>query len=235
VNGLNLLSVMVKYRVPYLVFSSTCVVYDENATSPIAENAPLKPTSPYGETKLVFENMLRWFGEAYGTRSISLRYFNAAGASPDGTLGFTGESPTHLIPSALNVALGKRDGMTVFGNDYHTHDGTAVRDYIHVMDLAEAHILALEYLFAGKSKKANEVFNLGTGRGYSVLEILNAICEHTGHMVNFEIGPRRPGDREMVIADARKAKTVLGFEPKYSDLKTIIDTAWAWHKKYFKK
>ncbi|MCL5435652.1 MAG: UDP-glucose 4-epimerase GalE [Patescibacteria group bacterium] len=233
VNGLNLLSAMVKHRVPHLVFSSTCVVYDEGAKSPIAETAPLAPTSPYGETKLVFENMLKWFGDAFGMSSISLRYFNAAGASFDATLGFTGANPTHLIPSALNVALGKKDGMTVFGNDYKTQDGTAVRDFIHVMDLAEAHILALEHLFSGKSREANEVFNLGTGRGYSVLEIINAVCERTGHMVNFEIGPRRPGDREAVVADARKAKSVLGFEAKYSDLKTIIDTAWTWHKKYF--
>lgn len=235
VGGLNLLQAMAKHQVLNLVFSSTCVVYDEKAESPIAENAPLLPTSPYGETKLVFENMLRWFGRAYGLTSVSLRYFNAAGASFDQTLGFTGESPTHLIPSALNVALGKKESMTVYGNDYATQDGTAVRDFIHVMDLAEAHVLALRHMFDKSERGLCEVFNIGTGRGYSVLEIINAICERTGHMVKFEIGPRRPGDRERVVADAAKAKAVLGFEPKYSDLATIIDTAWAWHKKYFGK
>ena len=233
VNGLNLLRAMSKHKVSNLVFSSTCVVYDEKAESPIAETAALGPTSPYGETKLVFENMLKWFGAAYGLSSVSLRYFNAAGASFDQTLGYTGESPTHLIPSALNVALGKKESMMVYGNDYATQDGTTMRDFIHVMDLAEAHVLALRRMFTKSGMAIGEAYNIGTGRGYSVLEIINAICERTGHMVKFEIGPRRSGDREQVVADAAKAKKDLGFEPKYSDLNTIIDTAWAWHKKYF--
>jgi len=232
VNGLNLLSAMVNHGVKNIVFSSTCVVYDEKVLSPVAEAATINPTSTYGETKLVYERALKWFALSYGINSVSLRYFNAAGASLDATLGYAGEDPTHLIPNVLNVALGRKDLLTVFGNDYGTHDGTAVRDYIHVLDLAEAHKLSLDFMFESVTPVC-EVFNVGTGKGYSVLEVINAVCERTGHMVKFEIGPRREGDRELVVADACKIKKTLGFKPKYSDLDTIIDTAWLWHKKRF--
>jgi UDP-glucose 4-epimerase len=232
VNGLNLLAAMVNHGVNNIVFSSTCVVYDEKVKSPVAETALINPTSTYGETKLVFENALKWFAPAYGINSIALRYFNAAGASLDATLGYAGKNPTHLIPNVLNVALGRKDSLTVFGNDYCTQDGTAVRDYIHVLDLAEAHRLSLDFMLESHAP-VREVFNVGTGKGYSVLEVINAVCERTGHMVKFEIGPRREGDRELVVADACKIGKILGFKPKYSDLDTIIDTAWAWHKKYF--
>ena len=198
VNGLNLLSAMVNHGVKNIVFSSTCVVYDEKVLSPVAEAATINPTSTYGETKLVYERALKWFALSYGINSVSLRYFNAAGASLDATLGYAGEDPTHLIPNVLNVALGRKDLLTVFGNDYGTHDGTAVRDYIHVLDLAEAHKLSLDFMFESVTPVC-EVFNVGTGKGYSVLEVINAVCERTGHMVKFEIGPRREGDRELSL------------------------------------
>lgn len=232
--GLNLLQSMSKHGAGNIVFSSTCVVYDENAASPVSEAVALNPTSVYGETKLVFENALRWYARTLGLNSISLRYFNAAGASLDASLGYAGEKPTHLIPNVLNTALGKKDILTVFGNDYKTHDGTGVRDYIHVLDLARAHSLALEKL-SGAGRGFCEVYNVGSGRGYSNLEVVNAVIERTGHMVRIQFGPRRAGDRERVVADARKIKAELGFEPEYSDLNTIVDTAWAWHKKYFGK
>ncbi|MBI4054290.1 MAG: UDP-glucose 4-epimerase GalE [Candidatus Doudnabacteria bacterium] len=233
--GLNLLEAMAKHGVKRIVFSSTCTVYDERAASPLAEDAPLNPTSPYAETKLVFEHMLFWYAQACALQSVTLRYFNAAGASMDGSLGYAGENPTHLIPNILNVALGKKEVLTVFGNDFQTHDGTTIRDFVHVEDLAAAHYLALDYLLSARdTKPIVEVFNVGTGQGHSVLEIINEACDRTGHMIRFEVGPRRAGDRERVVADPSKISKVLGFVPKYSDIATIIDSAWRWHKAYFK-
>ncbi|PIR97189.1 MAG: UDP-glucose 4-epimerase GalE [Candidatus Doudnabacteria bacterium CG10_big_fil_rev_8_21_14_0_10_41_10] len=232
VNGLNLLETMVRHNVKNIVFSSTCVVCAEDSPMPVTEEAETKPTNPYGETKLAFENILKTFAVAYGIKSVVLRYFNVAGASLDQTLGLDVENPSHLIPSIFNVALGKKESLTVFGEDYNTHDGTAVRDFVHVLDLAQAHQLALEYL-SRQDNSVSEVFNVGSGRGYSVMEVVNASCEITGRMVRMEVGPRRPGDREEIYADVKKIKQVLGFEPKYSNLKTILQTHWAFHKKRF--
>lgn len=232
VNGLNLLQAMVKHKVNNIIFSSSCAVYAETAPVPISEAAPFGPISPYGETKVIFEHMLKWFGKAYGIKSVSLRYFNAAGASLDAELGLANPNSTLLIPNVLNVALGLKESLVVNGKDYNTYDGTAIRDYIHVQDLAEAHLLSLEFLESAPEADC-EAFNVGTGHGYSVMEVINAVCEATGHMVRFECGPRRGGDREKVVADSSKIKKVLGFEPQYSDLKTIITTAWAWHQKRF--
>lgn len=232
--GLNLLEAMARHGVSNLVFSSSCTVYSEDVEVPISEIAVCRPTSPYGETKLAFEQMLKWFSLSHGLQSVTLRYFNAAGASFDSSLGLANPDSTLLIPNALNVACGKKELLDVFGGDYRTQDGTAIRDYIHVLDLAEAHLLSLNYLFGNASvNPLVETFNVGTGTGFSVLEIINAICERTGRMVRFEIAPRRPGDRERVIADPAKIRRILGFEPRFSDLQTIIDTSWAFHKRRF--
>jgi UDP-glucose 4-epimerase len=234
VNGLNLLAAMQRWEVKRLIFSSSCTVYAEDATSPIGEKAKLGPVSPYGETKLVFENILKWHARAGWLSSVTLRYFNAVGASLDASLGLANPESSLLLPNVLDAALGRKEAVQVFGGDYNTHDGTAVRDYIHVLDLAEAHLLALDYL-SGQSEPVAEVFNVGTGRGYSVMEIISAACELTGHMIKFEIAPRRAGDREKIFADCTKIKKTLGFSPQYSDLATIIKTAWNWHKKQFGK
>ncbi|MEK9181314.1 MAG: UDP-glucose 4-epimerase GalE [Patescibacteria group bacterium] len=234
VAGLNLLNAMAKHGVSNLIFSSTCAVYAESAPVPLSENSAFGPISPYAKTKYIFEQILGDYAAAYGVKSVALRYFNAAGASFDQTLGFFNPHPSHLIPRVLDVAAGKNESLTVFGGDYKTHDGTAIRDYIHVSDLAEAHFLALNYLLENKSSSPlTEAFNVGSGRGYSVLEIINAVCEQTGHMVRFEMGPRRAGDREKLVSDNTKIAQVLGFKPAYSDLKNIIDTSWAWRKKWF--
>ena len=234
-NGIHLLEMCRAHNVKHFIFSSSCTVYGEEATVPISEEAPLVPVSAYGETKLIFEKMLRWHAAAHGLQAVSLRYFNAAGASLDSSLGLANEHSTLLLPNALHVAQGSRDVLTINGNDYPTQDGTAIRDYIHVLDLALAHQFALDYLVENDNGRNGkfEVFNVGTGKGYSVLEIINAVCEYTGHMVKFEYGPRRPGDRPVVIANPGKIQRVLGWQPQYSDLKTIITTAWAWHKKRF--
>ena len=230
--GITLLEVMARHGIYTLVFSSTCAVYADDAPVPMTESASIDPSSPYGDTKVAFEKILASSAFAHGINSVSLRYFNPAGASFDGLLGQANPETTHLIPNALNVALGKKEELIINGNDYNTQDGTAVRDYIHILDVAEAHVLALDFL-AKQKKPIAEFFNIGTGRGYSVLEVIDQVCESTGKMIKFQYGPRRPGDREQVFADTTKARIVLGFTPKYSDLKTIIDTHWAFHKKRF--
>ncbi|RYG59069.1 MAG: UDP-glucose 4-epimerase GalE [Alphaproteobacteria bacterium] len=210
-----------------LVFSSTAAVYGIPQVSPIPENAPLAPINPYGHSKLMVEQMLSDFSNSYGLRSITLRYFNAAGSSLDGKLGLTNRSPTHLIPVALEAILGTRDELQIFGTDYPTPDGTAVRDYIHVVDLANAHVAALQYLLKGGS---TTTFNLGTGQGHSVQEVIDAVARITNHIVPANTHPRRAGDPPALVADSSRAQKELNWKPEYSDLSTIVGTAWEWRQ-----
>jgi UDP-glucose 4-epimerase len=226
VNGLNLLDAMVESNVRYLVFSSTAAVYGEPREIPIPEDHPTIPTNPYGATKLALEGAMRWYGEAYGLRSISLRYFNAAGADPDGDIGEDHTPETHLIPLVLKVALGQMPHLEVFGNDYPTPDGTCVRDYIHVNDLAQAHILALDALAAGAS---SNIYNLGNGSGYTVLDVIRTAGEVVGKTLPVKITARRPGDPAMLVAGSDRIKSELGWQPQYPEIKEIIETAWRWH------
>jgi UDP-arabinose 4-epimerase len=225
--SLTLLEAMRDVGVEALVFSSTCATYGIPDRVPIDESAPQRPVSPYGESKLMVERMLSWFGSAYGVRSASLRYFNAAGADIDTEIGEAHEPESHLVPLAIQAALGQGPELRVFGTDYPTPDGTAVRDFIHVDDLAEAHVKALEYLLAHDSSVA---LNLGSGRGYSVREVVAAVERATGLPVPVEESPRRPGDPPTLIADARLAHGVLDWRPDRSDLETIIETALRWHQ-----
>ena len=223
VASLNLLNAMVKADVKHIIFSSTCATYGEPVKIPIDEKNPQLPVNPYGETKLVIERALQAYGRAYGLRYAALRYFNAAGADPDGELGEVRKVETHLIPIALFAAMGRRGALKVFGTDYPTPDGTCVRDYIHINDLADAHLRALDYLHKNED---NLAVNLGTGTGYSIREVLDTIEEVTSLKVPAEDAPRRPGDPPKLIADSTKAKTLLQWEPRFSDLKTIIQNTW---------
>jgi len=212
--------------VQMLVFSSTAAVYGEPDIIPIPETHETRPTNPYGETKRGVERMLYWAYRAYGLRSVSLRYFNAAGAHPDRPLGEDHQPETHLIPQALQAALGKGP-LTIYGTDYPTPDGTAIRDYIHVMDLAEAHRLAVEWL---PTHPGAHVFNLGNGTGFSVQQVIDTVQQVTGRKIPVNLGPRRPGDPARLVASVQRARAELGWEPRLSDLPTIIGTAWAWHQ-----
>ncbi|HUS60216.1 MAG TPA: UDP-glucose 4-epimerase GalE [Nevskiaceae bacterium] len=227
--GLNLLEAMIKAGTKYLVYSSSCAVYGYPKKLPVKETAEKNPVSVYGETKLMFERILNWYDELFDIKNISLRYFNAAGASLNGKIGEDHRPETHIIPIAMEVALGKRKEFQLFGDDYSTPDGSCIRDYIHVLDLAAAHIKALKYL---QKKNESDVFNIGTGRGYSNKEILRMIKKVSGVDFPVKIGLRRPGDPAVVYADNQKAKKVLGWQPKYSDLKTIIESAWQWYKNH---
>jgi UDP-glucose 4-epimerase len=227
VKGLSLLDSMRNQRVNKFIFSSTAAVFGEPAGSPILEDFPLAPTNPYGDSKLAFEKALRWYSQAYGLKYVALRYFNAAGAHDE--LGEDHEPETHLIPVVLQVAAGKRANVTVFGDDYKTPDGTAIRDYIHVRDLAAAHVLAVEYLEAGG---ACDVFNLGNGTGYSVKEIIEAARRVTSHPIPAHTGPRRPGDPPVLIASSEKIKRVLNWQPQHAAIDKIIGDAWTWHQKH---
>lgn len=227
IGGLNLLEAMQETGVRYIILSSSAAVYGEPKTIPVREDHPLKPTSPYGESKALLEKAMYWFNSAYGLEYVSLRYFNAAGASDCGTIGEDHEPETHLIPLILQVALGQRKYVTVFGNDYPTKDGTAVRDYIHVNDLAEAHVLALKALIEAR---ADRVYNLGNGSGYSVMEVIKASEKICGVKIPFEIGPRRSGDPAILVASSGKAEKELGWEQKQSNLEEIITSAWKWHR-----
>ena len=223
---LNLLEAMRETGMDKLVFSSTCATYGIPETMPIAESTPQNPINPYGRTKLIIENMLSDYSEAHGIQSVSLRYFNACGADREGEIGEEHEPETHLIPRVLMALTGEIDDFSVYGTDYDTPDGTCIRDYIHVDDLAHGHALALEYLFDGGS---SESFNLGTGHGYSVKEIIDAVERVTERKVPLKYGARRAGDPPILSANTDKIRKVLGFETRYSDLDTIVDTAWRFH------
>ena len=224
-----LLEVMVAHGVDKIVFSSTAAAYGEPERVPILEDDPTNPTNCYGETKLAMERMMGWVSRAHGLRYVALRYFNACGAHPGGAIGEAHSPETHLIPLILQVPNGQRDSIAVFGDDYPTRDGTCVRDYIHVTDLAQAHILALDYLLRGGE---NEVFNLGNGVGFTVSEVVEAARRVTGHPIPVKISPRRAGDPAQLVASSEKARAVLGWRPELDCLDTIISTAWAWHKRH---
>jgi UDP-glucose 4-epimerase len=224
----HLLDAMKNTGLKKIVFSSTCATYGEPQTIPITEDEPQEPVNPYGFTKLVIERALEDFAHAYDFGFAALRYFNAAGASPAGDIGEHHDPESHLIPIVLQVALKQRNEITVYGDDYPTPDGTCIRDYIHVDDLGRAHLLALEKLEPGKGLK----LNLGTGHGKSVREVIDACREVTGCEIPEKIGNRRPGDPPELIADPTQAKKILGWEPAYTDLKKIVETAWRWHKNH---
>jgi len=222
-----LLKVMIKNNVKKIVFSSTAATYGEVEKMPITENDRTEPTNAYGETKLAMEKMMKWCDTAYGLKYVALRYFNVAGAHVSGTIGEAHNPETHLIPLILQVPLGKREFISIYGDDYDTEDGTCIRDYIHVTDLANAHILAVEYLRAGNS---SDVFNLGNGNGFSVKEMIEAARRVTGHEIPAKVCERRAGDPARLIASAEKAKKILKWEPKFTNLEDIIASAWNWHK-----
>ena len=224
---MNLLKAMHRHGVSSIVFSSSAAVYGEPEIAPIPEDSPCSPTNPYGETKLAMERLMHWCEKAYGIRYISLRYFNAAGADLQGFLGEDHNPETHLIPLVLQAALGLREAVTVFGQDYPTPDGSCIRDYIHVQDLAQAHWLALKRLLEGGE---SGIFNLGSQHGMSVLEIVETAKQVTGVDFPVKAGPRRPGDPAVLIASSEKAKKELGWNPCYSDPQTILATAWRWHQ-----
>jgi UDP-glucose 4-epimerase len=226
-SGLAFLNAVVDAGVRRFVFSSTCAVYGVPAKIPITEDNIRQPVNPYGTSKLFFENALEAYSKAYGLRYVSLRYFNAAGADENGKIGEMHEPETHLIPCALQAAAGIRPNLEVYGTDYPTPDGTCVRDYVHVSDLAEAHVLALEYLATGGESAA---FNLGTGKGYSVKEIVSAVEEITGVMLSKRTCPRRPGDPAVLVADASRAQQALNWKPSRS-LEDIVFSAWRWMQK----
>ncbi len=222
-----LLESMVKHDIKNIVFSSTAAVYGEPKKIPISEDDETNPTNTYGETKLTMEKMMKWVSKANGINYVSLRYFNAAGALEDGSIGEDHSPESHLIPLILQVPLGKRDAITVFGEDYDTPDGTCIRDYIHVLDLADAHIKAVEYLQNGNE---SNIFNLGNGIGFSVKEMIDSAKEATSEEIKVVVGERRAGDPARLIASNEKAQKILGWTPKYTDVKAIIKTAWTWHK-----
>ena len=224
-----LLEAMVRHGVDKIVFSSTAATYGEPKRVPIHEDDETCPTNTYGETKLTMEKMMKWVSRANGVRYVSLRYFNAAGALPDGSIGEDHKTETHLIPLILQVPTGRRDHITVFGDDYPTPDGTCLRDYIHVVDLADAHVLALEYLRKGS---ASDIFNLGNGQGFSVKEMIAAAEKATGRSIKVEIGARRAGDPAQLIASSEKARAVLGWKPQFTDVEQVIGTAWKWHESH---
>lgn len=224
----NLLEQVIRHQVGRFILSSTANLYDAPQRIPIAEDEALIPGSIYGETKYIAERYLGWMARMYGLRYCALRYFNASGAHPSGQIGEAHDPETHLIPIMLQVALGQREKLMVFGNDYDTPDGTCIRDYVHVMDLADAHILALEALAEGESR----VYNLGSGQGYSVLEVLETVRAVTGHPIPTEFGPRRAGDLPRLVADSARIKAELGWQPRYDDLRQIVETAWNWHRSH---
>ena len=224
-----LLKAMASHGVDKIVFSSTAATYGEPERVPIQESDPTVPTNCYGQTKLAMEQMMFWVSRANGLRYVALRYFNAAGAHPSGAIGEAHQPETHLIPLVLQVPNRQREKVYIFGEDYPTRDGTCVRDYIHVCDLAQAHILALDYLLAGGE---NNVFNLGNGVGFTNKEVVEVARSVTGHPIPAEIAPRRAGDPAQLVASSEKAKAVLGWKPKYDDLNTIVATAWKWHQSH---
>jgi len=225
---INLLKTMEKYNVKHIVFSSSAAVYGNKAKMPLMETDEIKPTNPYGESKRMMEQIMRWTDVSHGIKFISLRYFNVAGAASDHTIGEDHRPESHLIPIVLQVPLGIREKITIFGDDYDTPDGTCVRDYIHVDDLANAHLLAMNQL---TDHHQSEIFNLGNNRGYSNLEIVEVARDVTNHPIPMEMGERRRGDPDKLIASNAKAREILGWEPKH-DLRSIIKDAWAFHQAY---
>ena len=224
-----LLEAMVKNNVGKIVFSSTAATYGEPENIPILESDRTCPTNPYGETKLAMEKMFKWTAEAHGLRYVSLRYFNACGADESGTIGEAHNPESHLIPLILQVPNGKRETISIYGTDYNTPDGTCIRDYIHVTDLAQAHILAMKYLREGND---SNIFNLGNGVGFTVKEVVETARKVTGHPIPAKEEPRRAGDPSTLIASSDKAKEILGWKPQFDDLETIISTAWNWHSNH---
>ncbi len=230
IEPLNLLDIVLEYKTKYFIFSSTCATYGEPKTTRLTENHSQKPINPYGQTKLFLEKTLLDYDKAYGLKSCFLRYFNAAGADIDLTIGEDHNPETHLIPLIFDAAMGKKSSITIFGTDYPTNDGTCIRDYIHVLDLAQAHVLALKYLMTGGETNS---FNLGSENGFSVKEMIQTCEKVTERFIPVVEGPRRPGDPAILLADATKAKNILNWQTKYSDIETIIKTAWQWHQKRF--
>lgn len=228
-NTLNLLDLMVRFNVKNFIFSSTAGVYGNPVKISITEDHPCHPTNPYGESKLMVEKMLRWYDQAYGVKSVVLRYFNAAGAALDGKNGEGHDPETHIIPIAIKTALGQIESFDIFGTDYPTLDGTCIRDYIHVVDLVQAHILALDRLI---NTQHSITYNVGTGKGYSNKQIVEAVQKVSGKTFKVDYLQRRPGDASELVASADKIKKELNWEPKYSDLETIVSTAWEWHKNH---
>lgn len=226
---ISLLEAMRDYNVKYIVFSSTAATYGEPEVVPITEDSKTIPTNAYGESKLLVEKILRWCDHAYGIKYTTLRYFNAAGAHISGKIGEDHSPETHLIPIILDVALGNREKIMMFGDDYDTKDGTCVRDYIHVSDLASAHSLALKRLMNGGD---SAIYNLGNGTGFTVKEMVEIARKVTGHPIPAEVAERRAGDPAVLIASSKKAMEELGWKPKYADVETIISTAWNWHKNH---
>jgi len=224
-NALNLLRAAVEHGVQRFILSSSANLFDNPAKIPIDETAPIIPGSPYGESKFILERMLYWLEKTHGLRYASLRYFNAAGAT--GERGEDHDPEMHLIPIVLGVALGRRESVTIFGDDYPTRDGTCVRDYIHVADLARAHILALEAL-----DKGSRTYNLGNGQGFTVKEVIETARQITGHPIPAKIGPRRPGDPPTLVAGSDKIRKELGWKPAFPDLRRIMESAWRWHRKF---
>jgi UDP-glucose 4-epimerase len=219
--GIHLVEALLERGVKKIIFSSTCATYGQPERMPMTENIPQKPTNPYGESKLMLERIMTWEQERHGLQPVFLRYFNACGATTK--FGEDHDPETHLIPNAIAVALGKKKVFDVFGDDYETPDGTCIRDYIHIVDLAQAHILALASNITG-------AFNLGTGEGFSVKQVVEMARKVSGHPIPVQVAPRRPGDPARLVAGAEKAKSLLGWKPEYADLKTIVQHAWDWHR-----
>jgi len=226
---LCLLEAMDKANVRKIVFSSTAATYGEPEKVPIEENDPTHPTNVYGETKLTMERMMAWFDQVLDIKYVALRYFNAAGAHASGKIGEDHDPETHLVPLILQAAIGQRDSIKIFGDDYDTPDGTCIRDYIHVSDLADAHLRAVEYLLGGGD---SDVFNLGSGQGFSVKEMIEAVREVTGRDFPVQVTPRRAGDPAVLVASSDKARSVLGWKPSRDNLQDIIGSAWGWHSNH---
>lgn len=229
VGMVKLLEVMNEVGVKKIVFSSTAATYGIPEELPIKETTPQKPINPYGESKLMMETIMKWADQAYGIKFVPLRYFNVAGDKPDGSIGEDHRPETHLLPIVLQVALGQRKKISIFGSDYDTKDGTNVRDYVHPFDLADAHLLAVKYLREGNESTA---FNLGSSTGFSNLEIVEAARRVTGKEIPLEMAERRPGDPDSLIAESNKARQVLGWKPQFDNIEKIIETAWAWHSSH---
>ena len=227
VNTMNLLKVMLKHDVKKFIFSSTCATYGVPQKIPLVEDHPQNPINPYGWTKLMVERILKDYDTAYGLKSVILRYFNASGADKSGEIGEAHDPESHLIPLILDAAIGKRDNIKIFGSDYDTPDGTCIRDYIHVTDLADAHVLSLKYL---EEKEESNEFNLGNGQGFSVKEVIDSVRKVTGREFEVVETERREGDPAVLIGSSKKAKELLGWDPQLANIDDIVESAWNWHK-----